>query len=111
MQGPDEAEALLYRKGYKAPYWRAPELLRGEPPTKATDAYAYGMLLYEVLYRREPFEKENKEVKPTLSLNKAIGFTSRMHTRCCLHYQATHALHSMHRKGCWQGCSACPASM
>ena len=61
-QGPEEAELLLFRKGYKAPYWRAPELLRGEPPTKATDVYAYGMLLYEVLYRREPFEKENKEV-------------------------------------------------
>lgn len=70
MQGPDEAELLLYRKGYKAPYWRAPELLRGEPPTKATDVYAYGMLLYEVLYRREPFEKENKEVNPTLTSTK-----------------------------------------
>ena len=62
MQGPEEAELLLYRRGYKAPYWRAPELLRGEAPTKATDVYAYGMLLYELLYRREPFEKENKEV-------------------------------------------------
>ena len=61
-QGPDEAELMLYRRGYKAPYWRAPELLRGDPPSKATDVYAYGMLLYEVLYRREPFEKENKEV-------------------------------------------------
>lgn len=53
---------MLYRKGYKAPFWRAPELLRGEPPSKASDVYAYGILLYEVLYRREPFEKENKEV-------------------------------------------------
>ena len=64
MQSPEEAELFLYRKGYKAPYWRAPELLRGEPPTKATDVYAYGMLLYEILYRREPFEMENKEVRP-----------------------------------------------
>lgn len=62
LQGPEEAELMLYRRGYKAPYWRAPELLRGDPPSKATDVYAYGMLLYEVLYRREPFEKENKEV-------------------------------------------------
>lgn len=54
---------MLYRKGYRAPYWRAPEVLRGEAPSKASDVYAYGMLLYEVLYRREPFEKENKEVR------------------------------------------------
>ena len=53
---------MLYRKGYRAPYWRAPEVLRGEPPSKASDVYAYGMLLYEVLFRREPFDKENKEV-------------------------------------------------
>lgn len=53
---------MLYRKGYRAPYWRAPEVLRGEASSKASDVYAYGMLLYEVLYRREPFEKENKEV-------------------------------------------------
>ena len=63
LQAPEEAELVLFRKGYKAPYWRAPELLRGEAPTKASDVYAYGMLLYEILYRREPFEKENKEVR------------------------------------------------
>lgn len=63
LQAPEEAELLLYRKGYKAPYWRAPELLRGEAPTKASDVYAYGMLLYEILYRREPFLKENVEVR------------------------------------------------
>ena len=61
MQAPEEAE-WLYRRGHKAPYWRAPELLTGEAPSKATDVYAYGMLLYEVLYRREPFENENREV-------------------------------------------------
>ena len=75
MQGPEEAELMLYRRGYKAPYWRAPELLRGDPPSKATDVYAYGMLLYEVLYRREPFEKENKEVGCTaLELPIKIAF-------------------------------------
>ena len=62
VQSPEEAELMLYRKGYRAPYWRAPEVLRGEAPSKASDVYAYGMLLYEVLYRKEPFGKENKEV-------------------------------------------------
>lgn len=76
LQAPEEAELLLYRKGYKAPYWRAPELLRGEPPTKATDVYAYGMLLYEILYRREPFEKENKEVR--LQSSTCTGMSVRL---------------------------------
>ena len=67
LQGPEEAKAMLYKKGYRAPYWRAPEVLRGEPPSKASDVYAYGMLLYAVLYRREPFEKENKEACDTIN--------------------------------------------
>ena len=79
MQGPEEMELMLYRRGYKAPYWRAPELLRGDPPSKATDVYAYGMLLYEVLYRREPFEKENKEVScAILELPSSIAAVSTM---------------------------------
>lgn len=61
---------MLYRKGYRAPYWRAPEVLRGEAPSKASDVYAYGMLLYEVLFRREPFDKENQEVCDLI--NKAM---------------------------------------
>lgn len=76
LQGPEEAELMLFRKGYRAPYWRAPEVLRGEPPSKAADVYAYGMLLYEVLYRKEPFEKENKEVHIALSMACLEGFCS-----------------------------------
>ena len=29
----------------------------------ATDVYAFGMLLYEVLFRREPFTGESSEVR------------------------------------------------
>ena len=45
------------------PYWKAPELLKHGPHTMATDMYAYGMLLYEVLFRREPFAGESSEVR------------------------------------------------
>lgn len=37
----------------------APELLAGGAISKATDVYAYGMLLYSVLARAEPFEGED----------------------------------------------------
>lgn len=49
---------------YEAPpYWKAPELLKNAPHTMATDVYAFGMLLYEVLFRRDPFAGESSEVR------------------------------------------------
>ena len=44
------------------PFWVAPELLQGDPPSAASDVYALGMLLYEMLYRNEPFAGEDPEV-------------------------------------------------
>lgn len=44
------------------PFWVAPELLQGTRPSSATDVYAVGMLLYELLYRTEPFSGEDSEV-------------------------------------------------
>jgi serine/threonine protein kinase len=32
--------------------WSAPELLDGEGKTKASDVYAYAIIVFEVLYRR-----------------------------------------------------------
>lgn len=44
------------------PYWKAPELLKHGIPSTATDIYAFGLLMYEMLYRREPFAGESSEV-------------------------------------------------
>lgn len=44
------------------PYWMAPELLRGESlNTTATDVYSFGVILYEVYSRRDPYEGEDYE--------------------------------------------------
>ncbi|KAL3158747.1 hypothetical protein ABBQ32_011475 [Trebouxia sp. C0010 RCD-2024] len=57
MGGPDEQESM-----YEAPpYWKAPELLKNAPHSMATDVYAFGMLLYEVMFRRDPFAGESSE--------------------------------------------------
>ncbi|KAK9812986.1 hypothetical protein WJX72_006830 [[Myrmecia] bisecta] len=36
----------------------APEVLRGEPSSCASDVYAFGILMYEVMTRKEPFGEE-----------------------------------------------------
>eukprot|EP00980_Cylindrotheca_fusiformis_P018327 scaffold5977_cov98-Cylindrotheca_fusiformis.AAC.4 len=41
-------------------YWMAPELLRGESGnTTASDVYAFGIVLYEIYSRREPYDGED----------------------------------------------------
>ena len=35
----------------------APELLRGDPPSPASDVYAFGMLLWELFSRRSAYEE------------------------------------------------------
>ena len=47
------------------PFWVAPELLQGGSPSPASDVYGVGMLLYEMLYRTEPFSGEDPEVLPS----------------------------------------------
>lgn len=34
--------------------WSAPEVVLGQPYTTATDVYAFGTLLYEILFKRDP---------------------------------------------------------
>jgi serine/threonine protein kinase len=57
-------ESALYR-GEKTdtvpgtPQFLAPELLRGDLPTQATDVYAMGVLLYEMFTGRVPFDDDN----------------------------------------------------
>jgi len=37
------------------PCWLAPEVLRGEAPTEKADVYVFGIIMWQVLTRREPF--------------------------------------------------------
>ncbi|CAB9527432.1 Ephrin type-B receptor 3 (Fragment) [Seminavis robusta] len=54
--------------GTGTPAWMAPELLRFESGnTKETDVYSFGVLLYEVISRRDPYEGE-KDMKKVLRL-------------------------------------------
>ena len=58
--GPDEADGqALTRLGSRAltPEYAAPEQIRGEPVTAATDVHALGVLLYETLSGRRPYDR------------------------------------------------------
>ncbi|HKW49419.1 MAG TPA: serine/threonine-protein kinase [Gemmatimonadaceae bacterium] len=51
------------------PEYAAPEQLRGEPPSTATDVYALGVLLFEVLTSQKPFSAAGRSVS---ALERAI---------------------------------------
>jgi eukaryotic-like serine/threonine-protein kinase len=55
---PDAAVSLPTRTGVRAltPEYASPELLRGDPISTATGVYALGVLLYELLCGRRPYE-------------------------------------------------------
>ena len=42
-------------------YWAAPECLQGQPNSLMADVYAFGVVVYEVLTRKVPYEGEDLE--------------------------------------------------
>merc|ERR1712174_28873 len=43
------------------PLWMAPELLRGESNTTSSDVYAFGISLYEIYSRKDPYWDEEEK--------------------------------------------------
>jgi Tol biopolymer transport system component len=70
---PQEAENTLFGSGVIAgtPGYMAPEMLRGERPTKATDLFALGIVLHQVLTGERPVASGALAVAPSPALRSA----------------------------------------
>ena len=68
---PHEAANTLFGSGVIAgtPGYMAPELLRGERPTKATDLFALGVVLHQVLTGERPLASEGRTLPCSVALS------------------------------------------
>ena len=83
------------KRSREASAFTAPELLDGQRCSKASDVYAYGMLLYMLVFRREPFEGED----PTAvfrAVRDSQGFTQKRPD-----IESAHPIVKQLLEGCW----------
>ena len=57
--------------------WTAPEVLQGEPCSCASDAYAFGLLLFELFSREEPFKEQSLHMRLSSILHGIAEFDLR----------------------------------
>jgi dipeptidyl aminopeptidase/acylaminoacyl peptidase len=67
---PQESENTLFGSGVIAgtPGYMAPEMLRGERPTRATDLFALGVILHQVLTGERPVAAAGRDATPSPAL-------------------------------------------
>ena len=59
FKGKVEDETLKFESRVGTPAWMAPEVLRGDGYTLSADVYSYGVIIWEMVTRSEPFKGVN----------------------------------------------------
>uniref|UniRef100_A0ACD5ZVW9 Uncharacterized protein n=1 Tax=Avena sativa TaxID=4498 RepID=A0ACD5ZVW9_AVESA len=60
---------LTTKTGKGTPQWMAPEVLRNEPSNEKSDVYSYGVVLWELVTQKIPWDTLN-----TMQVIRAVGF-------------------------------------
>ncbi|CAM8940570.1 unnamed protein product [Rhodiola kirilowii] len=60
---------LTTKTGRGTPQWMAPEVLRNEPSDEKSDVYSYGVVLWEIVTQKIPWENHN-----SIQVVSAVGF-------------------------------------